>query len=134
MPSNTTKEKFKIAVIEDDEVMSGAVSEELEDAGFMVIKAFDGKEGLRLVLKEKPDVILLDIMMPKMDGLAMMRKVRRSSPWGKNVLCVILTNLAVDSKTLKKVLGEELSSPLMVKSEIRLQDVVKQVKKVLKNR
>jgi len=72
------QEKYTIAVIEDEEVIARPLIEELESAGFDVIKASDGKEGLDMVLKEKPDLILLDIVMPNLDGMTMMHMLRAS--------------------------------------------------------
>ncbi len=71
-----TKEvKYRIAIIEDDMVLSKAISEKLIQSDFDVIPAYDGEEGLQLVLREKPDLILLDIVMPKMDGMSFLKKI-----------------------------------------------------------
>ena len=124
-------QKFKIAVIEDDEVMSKTLSEELRDAGFEVIQAFDGVEGLKLILSEKPDVILLDIVMPKMDGMTMLGKLRESHVYDHKVSVILLTNLNADDKIMRDVVQYE-PSYYLVKSRYELGDVVEKVRECLR--
>ncbi|MEK7608688.1 MAG: response regulator [Patescibacteria group bacterium] len=123
----TIKEKYKIAVVEDEEVMSRSLTGELEDAGFEVIKAFDGEQGLRLVLKEQPDLILLDIVMPKMDGMTMIKMLRESGEYGKHVSIILLTNLNADDAIMSSVAKNE-PSYYLVKSSYTVADVVAKVK------
>ncbi len=122
-----TKEKYKIAVIEDDEVTSKSLAGELEDAGFNVVAAFDGERGLQLVLKEKPDLVLLDIVMPKMDGMMMMSKLRESGEFGKRIPIILLTNLNANDKIMAGVTKNE-PSYYLVKSNYGVADVVEKVK------
>jgi len=125
------KEQYKIAVIEDEEIISKSISEELEEAGFKVVKAFNGEEGLQLILKEAPDLVLLDVVMPKMDGMTMLNKLRKSGPeYGQNVPVVLLTNLNADDKIMHGVTMNE-PSYYLVKSQWELPDVVKKVKECL---
>lgn len=121
------KEKYKIAVIEDDEVMSKSLVGELEDAGFEAITAFDGIQGIELSLKEKPDLILLDIVMPNMDGMTMMKKLRESGEFGRHVPIIILTNLNADDKITADVVKNE-PSYYLVKSNWTVADVIEKVK------
>ena len=125
------KEKYKIAVIEDEEVISKSLVGELEDAGFEVITAFDGEYGLQLVLKEKPDLILLDIVMPKMDGVTMMKDLRESGEYGKRVPIILLTNLNVDDKIMGDITQNQ-PSYYLVKSSYTMADVVERVRHSLK--
>lgn len=132
---NIKKGKYKIAVIEDDEVMSKSISEELEDAGFEVIKALDGEEGLQLVFKEKPDLVLLDIVMPKMDGMTMLGKLRASESdpeYGHSVPVILLTNLNADDKIMREILRDE-PAYYLVKSNWTVADVVAKVENCLGN-
>lgn len=126
-----TKGKYKIAVIEDEEVMSKSLTGELEDAGFDVIRAFDGEGGLQLVLKERPDLVLLDIVMPKMDGMTMLAKLRESGEFGKNVPTILLTNLNADDKIMSGVTQNE-PSYYLIKSSHTVAEVVEKVKDRLK--
>lgn len=82
----------KIAIIEDDQAISQMYRFKFESEGFTVETAANGKLGLELAEKMKPDIILLDLMMPEMNGdemLALMRK----KPWGKKIKVIILTNM-----------------------------------------
>ena len=126
-----TKGKYKIAVIEDEEVISKSLVGELEDAGFEVITAFDGEYGLQLVLKEKPDLILLDIVMPKMDGVTMMKDLRESGEYGKRVPIILLTNLNADDKIMGDITQNQ-PSYYLVKSSYTMADVVERVRHSLK--
>lgn len=127
----TTKEKYKIAVIEDEEIVSRSLAGELEDAGFDVITAFDGEKGLHLVLDEKPDLILLDIVMPKMDGMTMMKKLRESGEYGQHVSIILLTNLNADDKIMEGITQNQ-PSYYLVKSTYTMADVVGRVRHSLR--
>jgi DNA-binding response OmpR family regulator len=121
------KAKYKVAVIEDEGAMSRSLSGELQDAGFDVVTAFDGEQGLQLTLKEKPDLVLLDIIMPKMDGMTMMSKLRESGEYGKGVPIILLTNLNADDKIMGGVIKNE-PSYYLVKANYKVSDVVEKVK------
>jgi len=122
-----TKEKYKIVVVEDDEVLSKSLAGELEDVGFEAVVAFDGEAGLALALKEKPDLVLLDIVMPKMDGMTMMKKLRDSGEFGKHVPIILLTNLNADDKISAGVTQNE-PSYYLIKSNYTVADVVAKVR------
>ena len=81
----------KIAIIEDDQAISHMYRIKFEAENFAVETADNGEVGLQLVHKMTPDIVLLDLMMPVMDGAQMLTKLRQTS-WGKNVKVIILTN------------------------------------------
>ncbi|HUS26126.1 MAG TPA: response regulator [Nevskiaceae bacterium] len=81
----------KIAIIEDDEAISQMYRIKFEAEGYTVETAENGKLGLELVQSMKPDMVLLDLMMPIMTGEEMLAKLRKS-PWGKKIKVIILTN------------------------------------------
>jgi len=81
----------KIAIIEDDPAISQMYRFKFEADGFTVETAENGKLGLELTKSMKPDIILLDLMMPEMNGDEML-KLMRVTPWGKDIKVVILTN------------------------------------------
>lgn len=85
----------KIAIIEDEPSIDEMYRMKLGLEGFEVITAFNGEEGLALVKKHKPDLILLDIKMPVMSGDEMLEKLR-STEWGAKMRVVILTNISRD--------------------------------------
>jgi CheY-like chemotaxis protein len=82
----------KIAIIEDDQAISQMYRIKFESEGYSVETAENGKLGLQLVENMKPDIILLDLMMPEMTGDAMLARLREE-PWGKNIKVIVLTNM-----------------------------------------
>jgi DNA-binding response OmpR family regulator len=82
---------IKIAIVEDDAAISQMYRIKFETEGYTVETAENGKLGLELAEKMKPNIILLDLMMPIMTGEEMLAKMRKTS-WGKNIKVIILTN------------------------------------------
>jgi two-component system, OmpR family, alkaline phosphatase synthesis response regulator PhoP len=118
----------KILVVEDEAPLRKALGTSLTEAGHNVMLAPDGKQGLELALNEKPDLILLDINMPNMDGHQMLSKLRLDD-WGKNVQVVFLTNYD-DPKNISK--GFELKgNDYIVKANMSLNDIATKVKQQL---
>lgn len=121
---DTNKIKI-ILIVEDDEVISSVLHEEFLEAGFDVLQAFDGEKGLELTRIHKPNLILLDIMMPKMNGFEMLKELK-ASPLTKNIPVVVLTALG-QNDDIKKIidLGAE---GYIVKSGKSLAQVLEEVK------
>ncbi|HSW97072.1 MAG TPA: response regulator [Candidatus Saccharimonadales bacterium] len=120
----------KILLVEDEKPMLDAVADTLKQNAFSVITADNGQDGLALALKEHPDLLLLDIFMPKMDGLTMLETLR-SDPWGHNVPVIILTNLNPDAdQTIKSIL-EHKPAFYLIKSNVTLEAIVTKIKEVL---
>ena len=118
----------KIAIIEDDAVINQMYRMKFEAAGFDVSTASDGEAGVEMVKKTKPDIVLLDLQMPRMDGptaLATMRK----NPWGKEVPVIILTNLGAEEAP--KGLRDLQIHSYIVKAELTPSQVVARVKDAL---
>jgi DNA-binding response OmpR family regulator len=82
----------KIAIIEDDAVIRQMYRMKFENEDFEVQVADNGKDGVTLVEHMRPDIILLDIHMPEMNGDEALAKIR-SAPWGKDIPVIVLTNL-----------------------------------------
>ena len=82
----------KIAIIEDDNAISQMYRMKFEAEGYEIETAENGVIGLELIKDMKPDIVLLDLMMPEMDGEEMLKKLRAES-WGKDVKVIILTNM-----------------------------------------
>lgn len=122
------KEKFKIAVIEDEEILSKALVSSLKDAGFNVVTAFDGEAGLELILKEKPDLVLLDLLMPKQDGLYVIEEVRKN-PEYKLIPIIVLSNFAGDLE-IKRALKIG-ADDYFVKAQHPMEEVIDKVKEYL---
>src|SRR5882762_3651138 len=86
-----------VLIIEDEQSILRLLSDELKRGGYGVTTAMDGVAGLEKALSEHPDIILLDIIMPKMDGITMLKKLREQDDWGKIVPVIILSNLGDSS-------------------------------------
>lgn len=117
-----------ILVIDDEKDLTAAMSTALEDEGFKVLTADDGKEGLAQALEHKPDLILLDILMPEMDGHEVLKRIR-ADEWGKEAKVVVMTVLD-DMDSVAEVL-EDGARDYIVKTDIKLEKMVEKVKEVL---
>jgi len=82
----------KIAIVEDDVAISQMYRIKFESEGYTVDTAENGKVGLELIEDMKPDIVLLDLMMPEMDGEEMLTKLRKTD-FGKDIKVIILTNM-----------------------------------------
>ncbi|HVF69805.1 MAG TPA: response regulator [Xanthomonadales bacterium] len=125
-----TNQKKKILLVEDDTALSEMYQHKFTLEGYEIMAAHSGGEGFQMALAHKPDLILLDILLPVMDGMTVMKKLR-VDPWGKNVPIIMLTNLNPDDNILKGVVEEHPAYYLM-KSNSEPSDVVEKVKEVLK--
>lgn len=120
----------KILIVEDEEAMLNALADSLKREGVTeLFTARNGEDGLALALKEHPDLLLVDILMPKMDGLTMLKELRKDE-WGENAKAIILTNFDTTDQMLKDVAMAEPSYYLL-KSNWRIEDVILKAKEVL---
>ncbi|TAH33243.1 response regulator [Candidatus Saccharibacteria bacterium] len=119
----------KIAIIEDDPVISQMYLMKFEADDFEVQAADNGRDGVRLVEKFSPDIILLDIQMPEMDGPEALKEIR-SKAWGKNTPVIILTNLG-EEEAPKNLRALGIHS-YIVKADLTPRQVVERVKAALK--
>jgi len=117
-----------ILVAEDEEPLRRVLKDILSFEGYMVLEAVNGEEGLEMILKEHPDLVLLDIVMPKMDGLTLLKKLREDE-WGKTANVVILTNLS-DNEEVTKTADRE-GIPCFVKTDIKINQVIEKIKERL---
>src|SRR5687768_16482686 len=109
-----------ILIVEDEEPLLKALDDILTDEGFQTLKAVDGKEALKSALENKPNLILLDILLPKMDGMEVLKKLRQDK-WGKHAEIILLTNLS-DSQHIADALEYGVRTYLL-KSEINIDTV-----------
>jgi DNA-binding response OmpR family regulator len=106
------------------------LTKKLEDEGLKILTARDGMEGLKVALDEHPDLILLDVVLPVMDGVTFLEKLRQDS-WGKRASVIVLSNL---SKVATFREGEEMGvRDYLVKTDWKLKDVIEKVEKELEN-
>ncbi|MCK5211924.1 response regulator [Candidatus Parcubacteria bacterium] len=91
---------YKIVILEDDRILLKALNIELLSSGFEVLSATDGESGLKLISREKPDLVLLDLVMPKIDGFEVLTKLKKNKDT-KNIPVIILSNLGQDEEIKK---------------------------------
>lgn len=123
------KKILLVEIVEDEESLLNVLSEKFNSEGFRVLKAKNGEEGLKMALADHPDLILLDLLMPVMNGITMLKQLRLD-PWGKNAKVIILTNLSDRAKVAEA--GELESHEYLIKSDWKLDDVVAKVRERLK--
>ncbi|HSX06635.1 MAG TPA: response regulator [Candidatus Saccharimonadia bacterium] len=115
----------KIAIIEDDQAISQMYRIKFETEGYEVETANNGKLGLELASKMRPDIILLDLMMPEMNGDEMLKKLRATA-WGKHTKVIILTN--VGEQEAPDILEKLGVRRFIVKAEMTPRQVAEMVK------
>ena len=121
--------KKKILVIEDNKILQKSLKESLEEAKFEVVQLFGGDDVLVVVKKEKPDLILLDLMLPDHDGFNVLKDIRGQKDLNKIkiiILSVIDSESSIDEC---KMLGAD---DYLAKADHSLDDIVKRVKNNLK--
>jgi DNA-binding response OmpR family regulator len=119
---------IKIAIIEDDVAIAQMYRIKFESEGYIVSVAENGLLGLKLIEKFAPDIVLLDLMMPEMNGDEMLLAMR-ASDWGKDVKVIILTNMGEQEAPL--TLRELGVSAFIVKANMTPRQVAELVKKQL---
>ena len=120
----------KILIVEDEPAILRALVATFKAEGFETFSATNGEEGLRVGKEAKPDLIILDIVMPVMDGMAMLRRIREDAgEWGKRVKALIYSNLSYNEKR------EEASrigvTNFLIKANGPLAELVKKVREEL---
>ena len=118
----------KVAIIEDDQAISQMYLIKFQAEGFDAEVAENGKLGLELCEKMRPDVILLDLMMPEMTGDEMLTELRKTT-WGKTVKVVVLTNMG-EQEIPESVKSQNVSA-VILKADMTPRQVAELVKKVI---
>lgn len=118
----------KVAIVEDDMAISQMYRIKFEAEGYDVQTADNGKVGLELAEAFKPDIILLDLMMPEMTGDQMLAELRKK-PWGKDITVIVLTNMGEEEAP--KTLRDLNVHSFIVKAEMTPRQVAERVKQAL---
>lgn len=122
------QDKIKIVLIEDDSFLAGMYATKLNLEGFEVIQASDGLEGVEKVREIKPDMVLLDIILPKMDGFEVLEALKKD-PDLKDIPVMMLTNLGKKEEVDK---GFEMGAvDYLIKAHFVPSEVIKKIKKYL---
>lgn len=118
----------KILIIEDEEIMLDLIRRKMTSEGYEVIVARDGEEGLRLIKEGQPDLILLDLIMPKKDGFSVMAEVQKDEV-SKKIPIIIVSN---SGQPVELSRAKELGArDWLVKTEFDPRELVEKVKNVL---
>ena len=128
-PKSAKQNKYEILLVEDDPMVVRMYKRKFKKDGFKTALAYNGKEGLVALRKKRPDIVLLDIMMPKMSGLDML-KIVKADPQYKDLPVVMLTNLGDRAEDVVKCreLGAE---DYWVKANMRLNEITERINKIL---
>lgn len=118
--------KMTLLIIEDDENISTAISEYFSRAGYNVKTAVDGVAGVQTALQDRPDAIVLDLMLPKMDGLAVCRELREKAPY------IPILMLTAKDDVVDKVLGLEMGADDYITKPFSLRELEARIKSVLR--
>jgi len=118
----------KILFIEDESALQKTFGEVLKQEGYEMISALDGETGLRLAESEKPDLILLDLILPKIHGFDVLKKLKGDKET-KDIPVIVLTNLEKIEDVDKAL--ELGATTYLIKAEYSLEEVVEKIKKVL---
>lgn len=118
----------RVLIIEDDPSLLDILAFKISSEGFEVLKAHDGQEGLDIALRELPDLILLDLLLPKRPGLNMLEDLRKDEK-SKQIPVIVLTNLSENSTIYKSIALN--SSAYFIKSNSSLEVIANEVKNKL---
>ena len=118
----------KILIVEDESDTMRVLFDKLKQKEVEIIEAKNGAEGLEIALKTKPDLILLDIVMPIMDGLTMLKKIK-TDPAVKNIPVIILTNYGDAEKIAEAI--EIGACGYLIKVDLKIDDLMEKVNEAL---
>jgi DNA-binding response OmpR family regulator len=118
----------KIAIIEDDAAISQMYRIKFESEGYEVDTAENGRVGLELIEKMRPDIVLLDLMMPEMNGDELLAQLRKTD-WGKDLKVIILTNMG-EQEAPESIKSLDISA-FIVKADMTPRQVAELVKEQL---
>lgn len=127
-PSKESNAAKSILVVEDDQFLRDLIVKKLEEEGLNIIQAVDGEEGLQFIKENKPALVLLDLILPGIDGFEVLKQVK-SDPETKDIPIIILSNLGQKDDIER---GLELGArDFMVKAHFTPEEIVKKAKEVL---
>jgi len=126
------KKQKTILVVEDEKDLREMVVEMLHQKNYLTLEAGNGKEGVNLALSKRPDLILLDILMPVMDGMTAL-KIIRANTWGAHVPVIIMTNLSATDEHMVEDMVTRKPMYYLIKSDWMISDVIKKIEELIKN-
>ena len=129
MDSQENVNKKTVLIVEDDLFLQGILAMKLEKAGFLVERALDGKEAFSILEKKRPDLILLDLLLPGMEGYEVLSHIKETSQWA-SIPVIIASNL--DDPSERKRVQDLGAVDYLVKAEHTPDEIIQRVKKELK--
>lgn len=120
--------KKTILIVEDELAYQQLLKDRLIKEGFNVLQAHNGEDGLAMALDKHPDLMLLDVVMPKLNGMELLRRLREDEKWGKSVPVFILTNLSSDDEQRINDVTELLPTYYLEKTKASLADIIEKIK------
>ncbi len=118
-----------VLIAEDEPFLNKMLVQTFELAGFKVLSAMDGEQAMQYALTQHPDISVLDILMPKLDGVRVLQRMRQDL-WGKNALIIMLTNLTADDQ-ITKAMAATPPSYYFVKSNMEPDQLLNKVTEML---
>jgi len=119
-----------ILIVEDIQVVRRVLAMNLQKMGYNVFEAENGQQGLKIALREKPDLLMTGLLMPVMDGFEMVKEIRKDITWGKNANILILSDLKPDAEVNSKLEGVK-PIEYMIKKDWTLEELSVKVKSIL---
>jgi two-component system, OmpR family, response regulator len=116
---------YKILVVEDDETLNGILKYNLKKEGYGVITAFDGLQAVQMARQEKPDLIILDLMLPELDGLEVCRILRKD-------MIVPVLMLTAKTEEIDKIVGLEIGADDYITKPFSMRELLARIRAVLR--
>lgn len=120
--------KQKILIVEDDKAISTALSHIMQRENFEVLTGQDGQEGLEIAIAQHPDLILLDMIMPKLSGHEVLKELRKDE-WGKNVPVIVLSN-SDQPATIAETMESGVSH-YMLKADVKTDELLSTIRSMI---
>ncbi len=121
--------KKSILIIEDDHALRKVLLDRMSAEGWRIIESPDGRDGLVSAIKNRPDVILLDLMLPQMDGISLLEELRKDE-WGKDAKVIVMSNLVKGTGLMEKAEMYRVAD-YVEKADMSLDLIVEKITKLL---
>ena len=121
-------EGTKIMVVEDDKFLAQLLAKKMVGSGAFVLYAYNGEEALRMLEKEIPSLVLLDILLPGIDGFEVLKRMKANEKW-KNIPVIVLSNFGSDEQIKT---GQQLGvDNYLIKATVTTDEILKEIKNIL---
>ncbi len=119
----------KILIIEDDRFLRELISRKLKNEGFLILEAVDGEDGVKKISDEKPDLVLLDLILPGIDGFEVLRRIK-DNPVSGSIPVIILSNLGQKEEVERGLkLG---ANDFLIKAHFTPKEIIEKIKTIIK--